>query len=102
MGLCCKHHFTNSRPNIIRYFECVVTCAVGSMPVGDAMLKFNNRLGPLMTNTNPLDEYTLDIGITADESANVSIMAIGFQPFAFIVSLTPDGIGEFNFELTPE
>jgi hypothetical protein len=80
----------------------IVTSAVGATPIGDAMLTFNTSIGPLMTNTNPLGEYTLDIANTADESANVNIMAIGFQPFVSIVALTPEGSGVFNFELTPE
>ncbi|MDP2174950.1 MAG: hypothetical protein Q8K70_03465 [Bacteroidota bacterium] len=80
----------------------LVTSTVGATPIGNAMLTFNTSMGPLMTNTNPLGEYSLETPITADESANVTIMAMGFQPFAAPIMLTPEGSGVFNFELTPE
>ncbi|MDP2175072.1 MAG: hypothetical protein Q8K70_04090 [Bacteroidota bacterium] len=79
-----------------------VTSTVGATPIGNAMLTFNTSMGPLMTNTNPLGEYSLETPITEDESANVTIMAMGYQPYAAPIMLTPEGSGVFNFELTPE
>ena len=69
-------------------------------PIGAANLVFATSIGPMIANTNPLGEYSLDVLITAEETANVSINAPGYLPFAQVVTLTPEGNATFNFALT--